>query len=1112
MSLSSSTAASLTDLDPLTPDNNTETSTNNSNDPQLNSSSILPKTTRSASGSSSRSLFHTPPPVDPARQSWLSDSAEKESYGGTGTSSVDPTSSQKLDITPTTTPSSHPSEKDQLEAGKDSVPNDDKKDGLNLSSSSSLSKLQPDSTVTATSLSSSLSENPTTEDSEPEQESTNKSNIAAAKAASNLPPVLSHSIDRFVARLKAPRFRSPLMPSAVSLLYQSFYDEFSTKADEYLTQSTLSFGSVTAAAGPATDNTTSNTTTGSGVSTSGSANNNNTPGAGNSLIDTPMPTSLPALHFRKREIKMETYEEIAEKRRERAMRPIRIKEYTETAEARSTTLIYERLFRPAVGTDISRNEIINLRIKALREIPLTPKLLDFDLEVVDDILPDNDQDENLEVNNEATNKLTISQFINLLKPVGDKFAEMDVEQTPLGKLNVFLEGHRMIVEDVINSLYLSPETIKPTEPSQTSTEKPISNTPLKSTKSATESTPLRRHSSISSNTLYRSKSSSTTHPQHQQEPKKSISKSAAADHILPLLIYTFVHFDIPDLWLQLGYIMRYRNANATSSGEVAYPLTNWQAALGFIETSTFSSLGIEDKYPEIVMKKKPSNNDVGEAKKDKENQEQTKEEKQEQEPSNEEEEKKQVVDKENVEIISDKDSLLEQLLEVSPYTTEYDVFTDPPSSIPLSSQGSIRAHLRHHRLSQIIAHTSGANHNTANNNGNNSNNGSASSDPHNNIGLFNTINSTSLDGRRSSAALSPNELVLSADQSIKSLGTTFGNSYRFLMSKINSRDNEYSSASDHPQQENIISPAFNNALLSRPRNPSLSAQQTHVNGSNQSSNNNSSSLQVAEGSTLPEGGGSSSSAAHPLANSSSPLTSPPLVARRLSSSSIASSSASIHSNSSSAVGPIDPSDTHPNHSTPPSQLQQQQQQHHNEPFLGRLVRSLRSNNDFKASTSASISTSSSSSSMNNPDSSNTGNKSTVTSSNNSNSINLTSGAVTGLTKTSSNDSSNTGLLTSYLPPSFLAGGSNNNNNTTNSSSSSSQSPSSSLSAASSTSSSGAGTGTGAGAGAGTTDKTAPPIESLLSKDWTSLTVKDIQALHKDYIRMANYLKSINAFQ
>lgn len=47
---------------------------------------------------------------------------------------------------------------------------------------------------------------------------------------------------------------------------------------------------------------------------------------------------------------------------------------------------------------------------------------------------------------------------------------------------------------------------------------------------------------------------------------------------------------------------------------------------------------------------------------------------------------------------------------------------------------------------------------------------------------------------------------------------------------------------------------------------------------------------------------------------------------------------------------------------------------------------------------------------------------------------------------------------------------------------------------------------------GSVPKIAPPSDpTLLAKEWTDLTVKDIEKLHTDYIRLVEYMKTINAF-
>lgn len=157
--------------------------------------------------------------------------------------------------------------------------------------------------------------------------------------------------------------------------------------------------------------------------------------------------------------------------------------------------------------------------------------------------------------------------------------------------------------------------------------------------------------------------------------------------------------------------MRYRSSAVTSMGENAYPLTNLQAVVGFIEATTLGSLGVEDQ-----------------------------------------------------ESSSGEDNTLEVLMTESPYANDFTVFTDPPSSIPSGYQGGVRSRLRHHRNTQFSSEIAAASAVAA---------AASTSNPHPQPQVMISL------------APDPTELVNSADQSIKALGTTFGNSYRFLMSKIN---------------------------------------------------------------------------------------------------------------------------------------------------------------------------------------------------------------------------------------------------------------------------------------------------------------------------------------
>lgn len=285
---------------------------------------------------------------------------------------------------------------------------------------------------------------------------------SSGSSTTHLPQVLAHTVEEFIQSLKEPRFAAPLEPSAVSMLYQEFYSFFTSKADNYL-------------------------------QTGGH------------------------LPHKKREIQMETYEEIAEKRRERSLRPVRLREYIEAAEARACSNVYERIFRPGVGDDVDRAKYIQHRVEIMKRIPVKLGNLDFD--TAGSTFDGQTEEEREE------------SMFDKLAPAGEEFALMDAEEstTPLSKLDHLINGHKLVVQ-ALSEIF----------PSTTG----------KATK-------------------------------------------ASADMILPALIYTLMSYNTPNLWLNLAFISRFRNASFMA-GEPSYVLTNFQAAVGFLESATLESLGFPE--------------------------------------------------------------------------------------------------------------------------------------------------------------------------------------------------------------------------------------------------------------------------------------------------------------------------------------------------------------------------------------------------------------------------------------------------------------------------------------------------------------------------------------
>lgn len=795
--------------------------------------------------------FHTPPPVDPNRQSWLTVKAEQESYGN---DSLTPVTSDPLSSPPSSSASSITSNHD-IYSSKNQPETDT--NGENGKKSHNSQSIPTDDTVTTSDIISHIS-NP----NQPYNTTT------------NLPPILSHAIDKFVSNLKAPRYKAPLEPNTVSLLYQTFYKDFNAKADEYLTQSTINMGAVAAAAGAVSNN-------GSSSPSKDSTNGSLSQQANSSAA---LDNSSSYL-FRRREIKMETYEEIAEKRRERALRPVRLKEFTETAEARATTMIYDNLFQPKTGLDIDRDNSITTRIKALRALPLTTDLLAIDLPVID-----SHDNGDFEEGTDSKKQTTVENLLHILEPVASHFRQINKEKTPAGKLSAYLEGHKLMVAKAMHEIY--PDICDSSFSNKSSTTAPKSNimTDISNTKPRLQAT------------------------------------SVAADNILPLLIYVFVHFDIEHLWLNLSYIMRYRNASVIESGDISYSLTNWQAALAFIETVTLESLGVLEKYPHLVHKKEEDNlknsdqddndNDslIGHS-----------------EDEDEDENKEASLKNDDQEELKDKELTI--LLEPSSFFTDFDIFTAPPATLKklvgTKKHPGLAASLFGVSKAQKLAEETSKSPNQQ----------------------------TNGNSRRISS-LSTNDLVISADQSIKSIGNTFS---KFLLSKINSKDSQ-SDQTTLSETSNIT----NKSLSHR-----LSRSLLHHNNTLKLNN---------DGTSEP---GSPASLTSSISNSN------------------------------------DASQTNNNDSSASSQ----------DPLIGRIVKTIRSNSDFKP----------------------------LVGTNNSSTATLT---------TTSNSTIQTPDNNGHTSQHHFV----------------------------------------------LCEKISPPLEHVISKEWTQLNIGEIQQLHNDYKRLAEFLKQANAFE
>lgn len=108
--------------------------------------------------------------------------------------------------------------------------------------------------------------------------------------------------------------------------------------------------------------------------------------------------------------------------------------------------------------------------------------------------------------------------------------------------------------------------------------------------------------------------SASTSSATEVPPSSSSSNTSSADLILPLLIRLIVSSNPTALASHLLYIQRYRNETSLSSGEGAYCLINFQAAVQFIEHAKPAELGLDDHALAVMLQDDattPTSNSAG---------------------------------------------------------------------------------------------------------------------------------------------------------------------------------------------------------------------------------------------------------------------------------------------------------------------------------------------------------------------------------------------------------------------------------------------------------------------------------------------------------------------
>ena len=246
----------------------------------------------------------------------------------------------------------------------------------------------------------------------------------------SLPEKLEREVNKFVHSLKEPKYVAPLVAEDISNLFQQFYVNFETRCDDYLRGSGGYF----------------------------------------------------KYNHPRKERPLESFQEISEKRKERSLRPARIKRLVELAEVYACETVYDKIFELEFSKiDTSLNKFIQSRLNCLNKIPIT--LENLELPGFED-----------------------AELFELLKGGGQELQLMTQARNPKLKLDYLLSAHKVIVAV------------------------------------------LTEHNNNSN------KSKNDDNPNERADVM-------SADLILPALIFTFVSYQTPNLWLNLKFIYHLETRN-----------------------------------------------------------------------------------------------------------------------------------------------------------------------------------------------------------------------------------------------------------------------------------------------------------------------------------------------------------------------------------------------------------------------------------------------------------------------------------------------------------------------------------------------------------------------
>lgn len=229
----------------------------------------------------------------------------------------------------------------------------------------------------------------------------------------------------------------------------------------------------------------------------------------------------------------------------------------ELVEKLLTQETYDRIFSPAHSTDVSADKNLSTRIAALNLLGLDWGGLGLDLPPSEDAQGDGS----------SPIRTGLDKIIEQCSVVLQQLQSRNC-QAPAAKLDALVSVHQIIVEGLEQLPRISLKAVG---------EEQVKQDDARIVGTSTDS---------------------------DAEPQPSASSStntSSADLILPILIRLLISANPQSLASHLLYIQRYRSERFLSTGEAAYCLINFQAAVQFIENAKPAELGLDEGALSVMV-------------------------------------------------------------------------------------------------------------------------------------------------------------------------------------------------------------------------------------------------------------------------------------------------------------------------------------------------------------------------------------------------------------------------------------------------------------------------------------------------------------------------------